>query len=258
MQHPYLDAPTPKIFAHRGFVAPGSPYVENTQAAFDAAADLGVTYIETDCRLTASGDVVLFHDDTADRVASCPAVINQISTDTLRELMDPLGGVLTVPEALARYPHIRFNIDCKTAEAAERLGKIASTQGHRMLVTSFSDTTRATALASAQAAGPGMTRPATSPGQNRLIALLAGAHQPLGKIRARAFAGLDCLQIPEKQGPVPVVTPHLIRAAHAHGVEVHVWTVNDPADMRRLVGMGVDGIITDRTDLAIKHLGMAQ
>ena len=64
----------------------------------------------------------------------------------------------------------------------------------------------------------------------------------------RALAGIDALQVPERQGRLRIVTPRLIAAAHRHDVEVHVWTVNDPADMRRLVAMGVDGIVTDRAD----------
>ena len=72
---------------------------------------------------------------------------------------------------------------------------------------------------------------------------------------ARAFAGLDALQIPERQGPIRVLSPRIIAAAHRHGVEVHVWTVNDPVRMRELVNLGVDGIITDRTDLAIAEFG---
>ena len=70
----------------------------------------------------------------------------------------------------------------------------------------------------------------------------------------RAFAGIDALQIPVKQGPVKVLSPGLLRAAHAHGVEVHIWTVNEPAQIRELVELGVDGIITDRTDVAVAAL----
>ncbi|MBN9190420.1 MAG: glycerophosphodiester phosphodiesterase, partial [Microbacterium sp.] len=68
----------------------------------------------------------------------------------------------------------------------------------------------------------------------------------------RALAGVDALQVPERQGGVRVVSPRLVEAAHRHDVEVHVWTVNDPADMRRLIGLGVDGLVTDRADVALE------
>lgn len=65
---------------------------------------------------------------------------------------------------------------------------------------------------------------------------------------------IDALQIPERQGPLTVLTPALLRAAHARGVEVHVWTVNDAAEMNRLIALGVDGIVSDRADLALDTL----
>ena len=71
---------------------------------------------------------------------------------------------------------------------------------------------------------------------------------------ARALRDIDALQVPERFGPIRVVTPSLVRAAHRHGVEVHVWTVNDPDDMRRLVGQGIDGVVTDRADTALNAL----
>jgi glycerophosphoryl diester phosphodiesterase len=67
----------------------------------------------------------------------------------------------------------------------------------------------------------------------------------------RALAGVDALQVPERHGRLRIVSPRLIEAAHRHDVEVHVWTVNEAADMRRLLAMGVDGLVTDRADLAL-------
>ena len=85
--------------------------------------------------------------------------------------------------------------------------------------------------------------------------MLAAASARSDRLLARALAGVDALQVPERQGRLRVVTPRLIAAAHRHGVEVHVWTVNDPEEMRRLVEMGVDGIVTDRADVALEVLG---
>jgi glycerophosphoryl diester phosphodiesterase len=66
---------------------------------------------------------------------------------------------------------------------------------------------------------------------------------------------VDVLQVPERQGRLRVLTPQLIAAAHRHDVEVHVWTVNEPDDMRRLIDWGVDGVVTDRADVALRTLG---
>ena len=86
------------------------------------------------------------------------------------------------------------------------------------------------------------------------IRVLASVHLVSRRAQGRAFEGLDALQIPERQGPVRVLSPRLIEAAHLAGVEVHVWTVNDPARMKQLIDLGVDGIITDRADLALDAL----
>ena len=65
----------------------------------------------------------------------------------------------------------------------------------------------------------------------------------------RALRGVHALQVPVRYGAVPVVTPGFIRRAHRHGLQVHVWTINEPAEMHRLLDLGVDGIVTDRADL---------
>ncbi|PIJ37385.1 glycerophosphodiester phosphodiesterase, partial [Leucobacter sp. OLES1] len=146
-----------------------------------------------------------------------------------------------------------FNVDVKDPAAAEQVGRIVAGQAHRILITGFSDPTRRAALASAVAHGG--SAPATSPGRSVLVALLlalaTGARTRVGRI----LAEVDALQIPERSGPVPVLTRRLLDAAHAHGTEVHVWTIDDPERMRALVARGVDGIVTDRSDLAAAAFG---
>ena len=129
------------------------------------------------------------------------------------------------------------------------VGRIVAPHAHRVLLTSFSDERRRAALAAAERAGAGI-RPATSAGTATIAPLLARSPSRSARLLGRALAGVDALQVPERHGRLRIVTPRLIAAAHRHGVEVHVWTVNDPADMRRLVAMGVDGIVTDRADVA--------
>jgi glycerophosphoryl diester phosphodiesterase len=254
--HPYFEkAGTPRVLAHRGLVtaAGGDSGVwENTAAAFAAAHAAGAEYIETDCHVTADGDVVLFHDPTLVRLTGDERPVAQVRTRELRELFADHGGLLTAREALDAFPGIRFNIDVKAEAAAVALGEIVAPQAHRVLVTSFSDARRRAALESAMRAGAGI-RPATSGGSGTIAAVLALSAMRLSP--ARLLRGIDALQIPERQRGVPVLTPSLIRSAHRAGVEVHVWTVNDPDDMLRLVEAGADGIVSDRADLAVKVLG---
>lgn len=255
MSHPYFDGPRqPRVFAHRGLVVPGGdgPAVwENTALAFAAAHATGAEYIETDCRLTADGDVVLVHDDTLARLNGDTRPIDTLRTVELERIFADHGGLMTVKDALASFPSMRFNIDAKTTAVAGPLGRVIADDAHRVLVTSFADANRKSAVAAALAAGAEI-RPATSGGRNTILALRGLTAVRLSP--ARALAEIDAVQIPEQQGPVKIVTPTVIDAAHRLGVEVHVWTVNDPADMVRLVDAGVDGIVSDRADLAVAAL----
>ncbi|MBO9626708.1 MAG: glycerophosphodiester phosphodiesterase [Microbacterium sp.] len=255
MTHPYFDTATsPRVLAHRGLVTAAgedSGVWENSAAAFAAAQAAGAEYIETDCRVTADGDVVLFHDDTLTRLTGDDRQVSAVTTKELRDLFADHGGLLSLADALASFPGTRFNIDVKTDAAAAPLGPVLAAHTERVLVTSFSDRRRRTAVASVLAAGARL-RPATSGGSSTIASLRALSSVRLSP--ARSLRDLDAVQIPEKQSGLRVLTPALIRAAHAHGVEVHVWTVNDPEDMVRLVAMGVDGIVSDRADVAVRTL----
>jgi glycerophosphoryl diester phosphodiesterase len=78
---------------------------------------------------------------------------------------------------------------------------------------------------------------------------LIGAKLGLAPLVRLALRSLDAVQVPERAGILRVITPRVVRAMHSAGVEVHVWTVNDPSDMIRLLDAGVDGLVTDRCDL---------
>ncbi|MFK0401201.1 glycerophosphodiester phosphodiesterase family protein [Microbacterium sp. NPDC090225] len=255
MTHPYFaKARHPRVLAHRGLVTAAgedSGVWENTAAAFAAAHAAGVEYVETDCQVTADGDVVLFHDATLQRLTGDRRAVREVRTRELVRLFADHGGLLTVAEALDLFPTVRFNIDVKTAAAAEPLGPILAEHTHRTLVTSFSDAHRRATVAAVLRAGAAL-RPATSCGSRTIAAVRALSALHLSP--ARALRDIDALQIPERQGPLAVLSPGLLRAARAQGVEVHVWTVNDPEEMRRLVALGVDGIVSDRADLALDTL----
>ncbi|WP_243074716.1 glycerophosphodiester phosphodiesterase family protein [Microbacterium sp. SS28] len=257
MTHPWFEGvATPRVLAHRGLVtadAARAGVVENSFAAVAAAQAAGAAYVESDCHLTRDGFVVLFHDADLRRVTGDPRRVDEVTLRDLELLMSGHGGLVTLEQALDAFPGVRFNLDVKAAGAAEKVGRQVAAHGARVLVTSFSDDRRRAALAAAAGVG-GDIRPATSAGSaivTRLVGAVSVRSRPLAR---RILQGLDALQVPERQGRIRIVTPRFIDYAHAAGVEVHVWTVNDPADMRRLVALGVDGIVTDRADLALATL----
>ena len=259
MPHPYLTgAARPRVLAHRGLVSTpsaGRPGIaENTRAAFAAALAAGAEYLETDCRLTSDGRAVLVHDADLSRLAGDPRAVAAVSYAELAALLRDRGGLLALDEALDAFPRARFNVDVKCAEVARPLGRIVAPHADRVLVTGFSDASRRRALRAA-AEVPGAGRPATAPGRRALARILLAVTSGSRHLADRALAGFDALQVPERQGRLRVLSPRLVDAAHRRGIEVHVWTVNEPERMRRLVALGVDGIVTDRADAAMAALG---
>ncbi len=252
MTHPFLaGARTPRVLAHRGlFITDGSDgAVENSFAALAAAHAAGAVYIESDCHLTRDGHVVLFHDADLRRVTGDPRQIGDVDLVELEGIMAERGGLATLPQALEAFPSTRFNIDVKADAAAVPAGRLVAPHAERVLLTSFSDRRRRIALAAAAEVRPAL-RPASSPGSATVARLLGAVASR--RLVARLLRDVDAVQIPERQGPLRVLSRRLIDVVHAAGVEVHVWTVNDPDDMRRLVALGVDGLVTDRADLALE------
>lgn len=238
----YFDHPLPLAFAHRGFSLDGH---ENTLDAFANAVDLGYRYVETDVHVTRDGVLVAFHDDTLDRVTDSAGLIRELPWEAVESAR--IGGhpVPRLDEVLDAWPDLRLNIDCKHINAAEALADaIEAHHAHdRVLVASFDDATRNEVLKR-------LSKPvATSAGekQTRLAVLAGKAH--LSPIVRRTLRQVDALQIPHRHGRVTVVTDDLIRQAHSAGVQVHVWTINDPGEMNELLDLGVDGLITDRADI---------
>ena len=254
MTHRWFEGATrPRVLAHRGLltaedVAHG--VVENSFAAVAAAHAAGAVYVESDCHLTADGTVVLFHDDDLSRVTGDPRPIAAVTAAELDALMASRGGLITLTQALEAFPTLRFNLDVKAKDAAADVGRIVAPHAQRVLLTSFSDERRRAALAAVERVGLG-ARPATSAGSATIGRVLSALAARSSRLVGRALTGIDALQVPERRGRLRVLTPRFIAAAHRHQVEVHVWTVNDPTDMRRLVAMGVDGLVTDHADIAL-------
>jgi glycerophosphoryl diester phosphodiesterase len=240
----YFDAPAPRVLAHRG-LALHAP--ENTLRAFEAARSVGASVIETDVRLTKDGLAVLAHDATFRDDDGRDRAIADLDLATLRRLdLGGGAGFVGLDEALDAFGAVPFNIDVKVDEAVDAtVAAIRRANAvDRVLLASFSDV-RGRRLSREL---PGV---ATSPGRSGVTrALLAARVGGAAAMRA-ALAGSRALQAPERAGRVPLITRRLVRAVHAAGAELHVWTVNDPAGMRRLFALGVDGIVTDRSDVAV-------
>ncbi|MDX2375313.1 glycerophosphodiester phosphodiesterase [Microbacterium sp. LRZ72] len=256
MTHPWFaDAARPRVLAHRGLVPAhdggAAEVAENSLAALVHAHAAGATYVESDCHVTADGVVVLFHDEDLARVVGDPRRVQDVTEHELDTLMADRGGLVTLQHALEAFPDLRLNLDVKAAGAAVPAGRLCAPHADRVLLTSFSDSRRRAALAAAREAGG---TPATSAGSRTLGRVLAAVAARSVRAAAAALRGLDALQVPERRGALRVLSPRLLAAAHANGVEVHVWTINETADMVRLVELGVDGIVTDRADVALRML----
>nr|WP_183321008.1 glycerophosphodiester phosphodiesterase family protein [Flexivirga oryzae] len=234
--------------AHRGFSS-GDQVLENSLAAFGAAVDLGYRYVETDVHATSDGTLIAFHDDRLDRVTDRSGAIGALPWSTVREAK--IGGTQEIPTLdalLESWPELRINIDCKTAAAVEPLAEVIERHAahDRVCVASFSDRRRRAVLRR-------LSRPvATSGGQSVIARFVLGgrvparARVPLGE---RALRDVDCLQVPVAAGRLRVVSAATLRRAHHAGVQIHVWTIDDADQIRQLLDLGVDGIMTDRADI---------
>jgi glycerophosphoryl diester phosphodiesterase len=229
-RHPFLDWPGPIAFAHRGGAAEAP---ENTMRAFAAAIELGYRYLETDVQVTADGVVVVFHDEDLQRLCGRPERVSDLPAAELAELR--IAGTEPIPtlaELLREWPEVRLNIDCKSVAAIAPLA--AAVRDHdafdRVCLSSFSDR-RLGALR--RRLGSGLC---TSAGTLELAAV---------KLLGIGWGSLAA-QVPVRQWGVTVTTARFVRRCHRRGLDVHVWTIDDPAEMHRLLDLGVDGILTDR------------
>ncbi|MET8167127.1 glycerophosphodiester phosphodiesterase [Streptomyces sp. NPDC005329] len=238
MTHPYLDHPGPIPFAHRGGAADG---LENTAAQFRRAVEAGYRYIETDVHATRDGKLVAFHDATLDRVTDGAGRIADLLWSDVRHAR--VAGKEPVPlfeELLEAFPEVRWNIDLKAEPALHPLLNLIARTGawDRVCVGSFSE---ARVVRAQRLAGP---RLATSYGTRGVLNLWLRSWGVPAAPRRSAVAA----QVPESQSGIRVVDRRFVRAAHARGLQVHVWTINDPDRMHRLLDLGVDGIMTDHID----------
>lgn len=234
-RHPFLDHVGPIAFAHRGGAG---DWPENSMPAFAAAVALGYRYVETDAHTTADGVVVAFHDDRLDRVTDRTGVIAELPwSEVCLARIDGREPVPLLEDLLVAWPTLRINIDPKHDEVVEPLADLLQRTRSldRVCIGSFSDRR--------------LERLRAQFGRE-----LCTSMGPSGVARMRASSfGLgrrvppgDCMQIPASTRGVPLVDRRFVERAHRSDIAIHVWTIDEPEEMNRLLDLGVDGIMTDR------------
>jgi glycerophosphoryl diester phosphodiesterase len=217
--------------------------LENTYAAFAHAVALGYRYLETDVHVTRDGVLVAFHDALLGRVTDTTGGIEDLDSRTLAEVrVSGREPVPTLASLVAAFPEARFNLDVKTDRAVTPLA--AFVREHRLhdrvLVGSFSGRRLRRFR---RLVGP---RVATSASPGEVAAYVA---LPARLARRVTRGAPVALQIPSRRGPLVIASARVVRRAHDAGLQVHVWTVDDPDEMATLLDRGVDGLMTDRTDI---------
>jgi glycerophosphoryl diester phosphodiesterase len=255
----------PLVFAHRGG---GGLYPENTLEAFKYSAAMGVDVLELDVHSTSDGALVVMHDSTLDRTTNGSGKISELTLAELKKLdagyqFTPDGGktypfrgkgitIPTLQEIFDSFPEKTFNVEPKQAEPSVvqplcemiRVRKMTE----KVIVGSF----RQAAIDEFRAA---CTEVATAATPSEVRDFLAMYKIGLGESYSPP---MQVLQIPERLGALQIVSKDFLETARRLNLKVHVWTINDPDDMRRLLDMKVDGIMTDYPDRLLNLLGNGQ
>ncbi|MGY1605200.1 glycerophosphodiester phosphodiesterase [Geodermatophilus sp. SYSU D00815] len=235
---PFLDAPTPLAFAHRGGAI---EHLENSMSAFEACVALGYRYLETDVRATADGVLVAFHDATLERTTDRAGSIERLPwSEVSRARIGGREPIVRLEDLLGAWPDVRFNLDIKAAGVLAPLvravRRLQATD--RLCLASFSD---ARVAAARRLFGPSMC---TSLGPRGVAALRLSSYSPRAAGLVRINAG--CAQVPVHLGGRALIDERFVAAAHARGLQVHAWTVDTEEEVEALLDLGVDGVMTDR------------
>lgn len=236
--HPYLSDMGFAAFAHRGG---GAEQIENTERAFKAAIAMGYRYIETDIQATSDNVVMIFHDDDLDPVTNGEGKIASLPySEVCQAKIHGKEHLMTLEQALVTFPETYFNIDIKNEHSLEPTLELVARMGvlNRICLASFSDERLARIrqrFGSAICTGAGP----------RDVRTLKFASWGLPFMRACS----QCAQVPVVAYGITIPTRRFIALCNARGVAVHVWTIDEADEMRRLIRLGVNGIITDRPSL---------
>jgi len=255
----FFDRPVPLVFAHRGGRALGP---ENTIATFDAGLAAGADGLELDVHLSADDILVVHHDATLDRTTTASGPLARYTAAELvgmpadrefaathRSATSPGSDasicIPTLSSVLARYPDIPIIVEMK--EDSEAMGQAlarevrAASAQHRVCAAGYG----LRSLRAVRRALPEMASSASQP-EVRLAVYRSWVRCPVRRV---AYGGY---QVPERVGGTRVASPLFIRHAHAAGLRVQVWTVDEEADMRRLLTWGADALISNRPDTAVR------
>jgi glycerophosphoryl diester phosphodiesterase len=253
MRHPFFEVGRPIVLGHRGSAG---THPENTLESFAAALEQGAHVLESDVHVTCDGIPVLLHDPSVERVTEGRGHAARLRFEELQTLdagyrfIDAHGTysargrghrIPSLEEAFSRFPDARFNLEIKCRDQA-------AIQATLDLVERFDRSDR-TLLAAGEddimrdlrrAVAGHAAEPAMGASLGEIVAAIASA---LG--RGPMPEGVMALQIPPDFADRPLATTELIEHAHAHEVDVHVWTINDLREIESLIDRGVDGIVTD-------------
>lgn len=264
----YLQCSGPLAIAHRGGAAEAP---ENTMAAFEHARSLGFAYVELDVRATADGVLVVYHDPVLDTLTDRSGGVAELSWSEVKEAR--VEGEEPVPrleEVLDAWPDLRVNIDPKHPKAVEPLVKILQARdcADRVCISTFSDRRTllvrrllgnryctATTLSNIARIRAESLLPTRLEQTSRITSSdrqskNAGDQEALNDAAVKTVSPkAGCAQVPASIHGRRLVDERFIRAAHRHGLQVQVWTVNSASEMHSLLDMGVDGIMTDKITL---------
>lgn len=237
---------------------------ENTILAFERASRLGVDVLEMDLRATSDGHIVVLHDATVDRTTDGSGLVSDLTLEELLELdaayrfQGPDGSfpyrgtgvrIPTLEEVLTRFPEGRLNLEMKDFDGAlarslcEELRRFHAHD--RSLVASFGHSLMATFREACAEVATSATM------REGLLFYQLDRFRLASLFRSPAVA----FEVPEFLGDIHVVRPPFLEKARAFNVRVQVWTVNEEDDLRRLLEMGVDGIVTDYPDRLLRAMG---
>ena len=235
------------MLAHRG-LAIDAP--ENTLLAFLHAASIGVTHLETDVHASSDGVAMISHDPDLRRLTGREVLVGDLTAAELRAIDLGHGQTFcSLAEALDAFPDSKFNVDVKDKRAVTgTITAIAEARAiPRVLIGSFSTARRRATVA-------GLPGVATSISMvPALFAVIVAKIGLVGLLRW-ILRRVDAVQLPSRKFGFAITTARTIRHFQAAGVEVHAWTINDPREMRELIDAGIDGLVSDRSDLALELL----
>jgi glycerophosphoryl diester phosphodiesterase len=237
----------------------------NTMPAFEHAVQLGVDVLEMDIHQTKDGILVLMHDDTVDRTTNGSGAIKDMTLAEIKELdagyywtndegqtYPYRGQGITVPtmeEIFEAFPHMPMNIEIKqdSPSIVEPFCDLIHEYGmaDQVLIPSFHPDT----MNEFREKCPGIATSMAEPEIRLFFGLNKVGLGSLFTPPGQAF------QVPEESGGLQIITPRFVEGAQNRNIAVHVWTINDPDEMKRFIEMDVDGIITDRPDLLLEILG---